>query len=95
MKLKNILQGKLFPAAVISLLGAWISLLLCTIIGESGVVKCFLPFWLFVFFTVSDIVLDKLPYTAKWKWFKLVALIAEGVVILLAFALLNALVRLF
>lgn len=95
MKLKNILQSKIFPAAVIALFGAWVSLLVCTIIGESGVVKCFLPFWLFLFFTVSDIVLDKVPCTAKWKWFKPVALVAEGAVILLAFGILNALVRLF
>lgn len=95
MKLKNILQGKIFPAAVIALFGAWVSLLVCTIIGESGVVKCFLPFWLFLFFTVSDIVLDRIPLTAKWKWFKPVALVAEGAVVLLAFAVLNALVRLF
>lgn len=95
MKLKNILQGKIFPAAVIALFGAWVSLLACTIIGESGVTKSFLPLWLFLFFTVSDIVLGKVPYTVKWKWFKPVALVAEGVVILLAFAILNALVRLF
>lgn len=95
MKLKNILQGKIFPAAVIALLGAWISLLVCTIIGESGVVKCFLPFWLFVLFTVSDIVLGKLPYTTKWKVFKPVVLAAEGIVILLMFAVWNALVKLF
>lgn len=95
MKLKNILQGKLFLAAVIALMGAWISLLMCTIIGESGVVKCFLPFWLFLFFAVLDIVLDKFPYTVKRKWFKPVVLLAAGAVILLAFAILNALVKLF
>lgn len=95
MKLKNILQGKLFSAAVIALVGAWVSLLMCTIIGESGVVKCFLPFWLFLLFAVLDVALDKLPFTANRKWVKPAALVAVGIVILLAFAVLNALVRLF
>lgn len=95
MKLKNTLRSKLFPAAAIALIGAWLSLLICTIIGESGVVKCFFPFWTFLLFAVLNEVLDRTPYTAKWKWFKFAAFVALGAVILLVLAVLNSLARLF
>jgi len=85
--LKNILRNKIYPAAVIALLGAAISLLICTIVGEKGVVKGFLPLWLFLFFGLLDIVLDKVPHTARWKWFKPAVFAAAAVVILLLLAL--------
>lgn len=82
-KLKNILNNKIFPAAVISLSGAAISLLVCTIIGASGAVKAFLPLWLFLLFGALDIVLDRLPHTARWRWFKPAVFAAVAAVILL------------
>lgn len=94
MKLKNILQGKIIASAVIALTGAWLSLLVCTMIGESGVVKCFFPFWLFVLFAGLNAVLDMIPCTARWKWLKPAVFTAVGALILLAFAVLNYLAKL-
>lgn len=76
-------SNKIFFAAVIALTGAALSLLLCTIMSEAGVVKGFLPLWLFVFFTVLDIVLDMLPHTARWKWFKPAVFAGAALIILL------------
>lgn len=85
--MKNILNNKIYPAAVIALLGAAISLLVCTIVGARGAVKGFLPLWLFLFFGLLNIVLDKVPHTARWKWFKPVVFVAAALVILLLLAL--------
>jgi hypothetical protein len=85
--LKNTLHNKIYPAAVIALLGAAISLLACTIVGARGVVKGFLPLWLFLFFGLLNIVLGKVPHTARWKWFKPAVFAAAAVVILLLLAL--------
>lgn len=87
MKLKNTLHNRIFPAALIVLLGAGFSLLACTIAGARGAVKGFLPLWVFVIFTVLDIVLDKVPHTTQWKWFKSAVLAAAAFVILLLLAL--------
>lgn len=85
--MKNILNNKIYPAAIIALLGAALSLLACTIVGARGVVKGFLPLWLFLFFGLLNIVLDRVPHTARWKWFKPAVFVAAAVVILLLLAL--------
>lgn len=85
--MKNILNNKIYPAAVIALLGAAISLLICTIAGARGAVRGFLPLWLFLLFGLLNIVLDKVPHTARWKWFKPVVFVAAVLVILLLLAL--------
>lgn len=79
-------SNKIFFAAVIALTGAVLSLLLCTIMSEGGAVKGFLPLWLFVLFTVLDIVMDMLPHTAQRKWFKPAVFAAVAFVILLLLA---------
>lgn len=85
--MKNTLNNKIYPAAVIALLGAAFSLLACTIVGARGVVKGFLPLWLFLIFGLLNIVLDKVPHTARWKWFKPVVFVAVATVILLLLSL--------
>ncbi len=87
MKLKNILRNRVYPAALIAFAGAGISLLACTIVGARGVVMGFLPLWLFLFFVAMDIVLDKVPHTSRWKWFKPAIFAAAALVILLLLAL--------
>ena len=85
--MKNILNNKIYPAAIIALLGTALSLLACTIVGARGVVKGFLPLWVFLFFGLLNIVLDRVPHTARWKWFKPAVFVAAAVVILLLLAL--------
>ena len=85
--MKNTLINKIYPAAIIALLGAALSLLACTIVGARGIVKGFLPLWLFLFFGLLNIVLDKVPHTARWKWFKPLIIVAAAAVILLLLAL--------
>ncbi len=82
MKLKTTLKNKIICAAVIALCGAWLSLLICTILGTDGAVKQFLPLWLFLIFGVLDAALAILPYTAARKWLRPAALAGAALVIL-------------
>ena len=87
MKLKNILHNRIFPAALITLLGTAIRLLACTIMGARGIIKGFLPLWLFLIFAGLDIVLNIVPHTSQWKWFKPVVFAAAAFFILLFLAI--------
>lgn len=83
-KLKSILTGNVYIAAMIALVGAVLCLLMSTMFLAGALILKLVPLLLFVIFTVMYFVLEVIPQTAgRWYIKVLVPVVTAAVLLIL------------
>lgn len=81
-KLKSILTGNVYIAAMIALVGAVLCLLMSTMFLADALILKLVPLWLFVIFTVMYFVLEVIPHTAGRWYIKVLVPVVTAMVLL-------------
>ena len=83
-KIKGILTGNFYVAAMIALTGAALCLFMCTLFLAGGLFIRLAPLWLFAVFTAMYFVLETIPQTTgRWYIKVLVSFVAAAVFVIL------------
>ncbi len=75
------MRKKVYVAAVIAVVGAVLSFLLCTMFLAENIILMLSPLWLSAVFTVLYLVLDTVPQTAGKRYIKLGVMSAAALVL--------------
>lgn len=85
---RDFLVKALKSAAAVVLPGAFISLLVCTLMLGSDIFEMLMPVWLVIIFAVISFVLSRVPFISRRLWARLVisaAAVAAAVILLRIF----------